>query len=49
MSEARRLALLLPEATEEDHHGMPSSRGRARIVVTVPDDDHLRVMLDVGR
>lgn len=46
MSRARKLALALPEAREEDHHGMPSFRVRGKIFATVPDDDHLRVMLD---
>ena len=46
MLEARRLALSLPETTEEDHHGIPSFRVRGKIFATVPDDDHLRVMLD---
>ncbi len=46
MPEARRLALSLPEAMEEDHHGMPSFRVRGKIFATVPDDEHLRVMLD---
>ena len=45
-SDARRLALSLPEATEEDHHGIPSFRVRGKIFATVPDTDHLRVMLD---
>jgi len=46
MSEARRLALSLPETTEEDHHGIPSFRVLGKIFATVPDDDHLRVLLD---
>lgn len=40
------MALGLPEATEEDHHGMPSFRVRGRIFATVPDQGHLRVMVD---
>ena len=44
--EARRLALSLPEATEEDHHGFPSFRVRGKIFATFPDEDHFRVMLD---
>src|SRR5262249_59421274 len=46
MSEARRLALSLPETTEEDHHGIPSFPGLGKIFATVPDDDHLRGVLD---
>jgi hypothetical protein len=34
LAEARRLALALPETTEEDHHGIPSFRVSA---------DHRRV------
>ncbi len=45
-ADARRLALSLPEATEHDHHGMPSFRVRGKIYATVPDDDHIRIMLD---
>jgi hypothetical protein len=46
LAEARRLALALPETTEEDHHGIPSFRVRNRIFATVPDGQHVRVMLD---
>jgi hypothetical protein len=44
MAQARDLALSLPEATEEDHHGIPSFRVRGRIFASVPDDRHLRIM-----
>jgi len=43
---ARRLALALPETTEQDHHGMVSFRIRGKIFATVPDEEHLRVMVD---
>ncbi|MDQ2723338.1 MAG: MmcQ/YjbR family DNA-binding protein [Actinomycetota bacterium] len=43
---ARSLALSLPEAVERDHHGMPSFRVRGKIYATVPDDEHVRIMLD---
>ncbi len=43
---ARELALALPEAVEQDHHGFPSFRVRGRIFATLPDDATLRVMLD---
>ena len=46
LAEARRLALALPETTEEDHHGIPSFRVRNKIFATVPDGHHVRVMLD---
>ena len=45
-AEARELAFELPEASEQDHHGMASFRIRGKIFATLPDDDHLRVMLD---
>jgi hypothetical protein len=45
---AHAFALTLPEAVEQDHHGMPSFRVRGRIFATVPDEDHLRVMVDEG-
>jgi hypothetical protein len=38
------VALALPEATEQDHHGMASFRVRGKIFATVPDDDHVRIM-----
>jgi hypothetical protein len=46
MEDARRIALSLPDATEEDHHGMASFRVHGRIFATVPDHQHLRVMVD---
>jgi hypothetical protein len=46
MEQAREMALALPEAVEQDHHGMPSFRVRGRIFATVPDEVTLRVMLD---
>jgi len=48
MGEARELALSLPEALEQDHHGMPSFRVRGKIFATQPDGDHLRIMVDEG-
>jgi hypothetical protein len=44
--EARRIALALPEATEQDHHGRPSFRVAGRIFATLWDEDHTNVMLD---
>jgi hypothetical protein len=46
LDDARDLALALPETNEEDHHGMPSFRVRGKIFATVPDDRHVRVMVD---
>jgi hypothetical protein len=48
MHAAVRFALTLPEAVEQDHHGLPSYRVRGRIFATAPDAEHLRVMVDEG-
>lgn len=42
---ARRLALSHPEAYEADHHGFPSFRVATKIFATLPDDEHLHVMV----
>ena len=44
----RRIALALPDAVEQDHHGFPSFRVGGRIFATLPDPEHLNVMLDEG-
>jgi hypothetical protein len=44
--DARRTALALPEAVEQDHHGFPSFRVAGKIFATLPDVKHLHVMLD---
>lgn len=44
---ARAQALALPGAVERDHHGFPSFRVGDRIFATLPDDETLRIMLDV--
>ena len=46
ISQVRKLALGLPEAVEQDHHGMPSFRVRGKIFATVPDRDHVRIMVE---
>lgn len=46
MHPAVAFALTLPEAVEQDHHGLPSYRVRGRIFATAPDGEHLRVMVD---
>lgn len=47
LAEARRLALSLPEATEEPHFDKASFRVRGRIFATVPPDGHhLHVLVD---
>jgi hypothetical protein len=43
-SDVRTIALGLEDATERDHHGFPSFRRRT-IFATLPDDEHLHVML----
>ena len=39
------MALSLPDTTEEPHHDLSSWRVKGKIFATVPDDDHIRVML----
>jgi hypothetical protein len=46
LSQARKIALALPEAVEQDHFGRPSFRVRGRIFATLPDSEHLNVMID---
>ena len=46
LEQARRLALRLPEAREQDHHGRPSFRVEGKIFATLWDDEHMNVMLD---
>ena len=42
----RRIALSFPGAAERDHHGFPSFRTSKRIFATIPDPEHLHLMLD---
>ena len=42
----RETALALPEAVEQDHHGIPSFRVRGRIFATLRDPQHVNVMVD---
>jgi hypothetical protein len=44
--DARRIALALPGAVEQDHHGRPSFRVDGRIFATLWDEQHMNVMLD---
>jgi hypothetical protein len=44
--EARSLALSLPEAVEQDHHGRPSFRVGGKIFSTLWSDERMNVMLD---
>jgi hypothetical protein len=45
---ARALALSLPEAVEQDHHGRPSFRVGGRIFATLWSAERMNVMLDEG-
>ena len=44
--QAAKVALALPESAEQDHHGRPSFRVGGRIFTTLPDGEHLNVMVD---
>jgi hypothetical protein len=44
--DARRLALTLPDASEQDHHGRPSFRVKGKIFATLWDQGHMNVMVD---
>jgi hypothetical protein len=44
--EARALALSLPEAVEQDHHGRPSFRVGGKIFATLWSDERMNVMVD---
>ncbi len=44
--DVRRLALALPEATEQDHHGKPSFRVGGKIFATLWGPEQANVMLD---
>ncbi len=43
---ARAIALALPDAVEQDHHGRPSFRVGGRIFATLWDPEHMNVMTD---
>jgi hypothetical protein len=47
-AEARAVALSLPEAVEQDHHGRPSFRVGGKIFATLWTDERMNVMLDEG-
>ena len=48
VDQARALALSLPEAVEQDHHGRPSFRVGGKIFATLWSDERMNVMLDEG-
>ena len=46
--DVRQLALSLDGTAEAPHHGFPSFRTTRRIFATLPDAEHLHVMLEDG-
>ena len=46
LNELRYLALSFPDTSEEEHHDRPSFRVGGKIFATLPDDEHINVMLD---
>ena len=48
LDETRAVALALPEAVEQDHHGRPSFRVGGKIFATLWSDERMNVMLDEG-
>lgn len=46
IEEVRKVALALPEVIEQDHWGNPPFRIRGRIFASVPDREHVNVMID---
>jgi hypothetical protein len=48
LEQARQLALSLPEAVEQDHHGRPSFRVANKIFATLREENSINVMLDEG-
>jgi len=45
LAEIAKFARGLPEAVEQDHHGMRSFRIDGKIFATLPDERHVRIML----
>ena len=48
VEEARSLALSLPEAVEQDHHGRPSFRVGGKIFATLWTEERMNVFTDEG-
>lgn len=48
IEQARAIALSMPEAVEQDHHGRPSFRVRGKIFATLWSAGQLNVMVDEG-
>jgi hypothetical protein len=49
VGDVRRLALALEGSVEQDHHGFPSFRVGGKIFATLPDEEHVHVMLPEDR
>ena len=45
-TEARKIALALPQAKEADHHGRPSFRVNDKVFATFWDDATMNIMVD---
>jgi hypothetical protein len=46
LNELRYLALSFPDTTEEEHHDRPSFQVGGKTFATLPDDEHVHVLLD---
>ena len=46
LEELRYLALSFPDTSEEEHHDRPAFRVGGKIFATLPDDEHINVLLD---
>ncbi len=46
LNELRYLALSFPDSTEDEHHERPSFRVGGKIFASLPDDEHINVLLD---
>jgi hypothetical protein len=46
LNELRYLALSFPDTTEDEHHDRPAFRVGGKVFATLPDDEHINVLLD---
>lgn len=46
LNELRYLALSFPDTSEEEHHDKPAFRVGGKVFATLPDDEHVHVLLD---
>jgi hypothetical protein len=49
VADLRQMAMSFEGTVEQDHHGFPSFRVGGKIFATLPDDEHLHVMLGEDR